>query len=276
IVAGTALASALLALARLQRDSGGWFLAWMTNMRHHALVPGRCAAFGATTLAVAALLALALRALARHRRLGDETVHWVGMLAASVPAGIVPMLTPGGWLNNLIGPALLGWMVAFLLLCDGLRGLRLDPDRAARATAWALGALTAYLLGALYDPSANVPDAERTRDVEALHALVRGLDGDVVVPMYPFVAARDGKDTPQLSLVADLDAMGSGHMPFDLPGELRAERPRWVILCGHEQEHDLPAWLGDAYVAHPVDLRVQALREETRREMTVLERVAAK
>jgi hypothetical protein len=101
--------------------------------------------------------------------------------------------------------------------------------------------------------------------------MVQKLDGDVLVPMYPFVAARDGKVTPQLSLVAEFDAM-AGHVAIDLPAVVREMRPRWVILCGHDQEHELPGWLGDAYVAHTVDLRVQALREETRRGMTVLER----
>jgi hypothetical protein len=272
VVAATALASATATLARLQHDSSGWFWIWMTEMKHHPLVPERCAVLGTVTIALAAIVAVSMRALAKRRWLSDGAVFWTGMLAASVPAGVVPMLTPGGWLNNLIGPALLAWIVALHLVCDALRGVRLRPALQTHATRWVIALLGAYLLGALYDPSANVPDAERTRDVEALHAMVRELDGDVLVPMYPFVAARDGKATPQLSLVADFDAMGSGRMPIDLPAAVRDAHPRWVILCGHDQEHDLPAWLGRAYVAHTVDLRVQALREETRRGMTVLER----
>ncbi len=270
----TALGLSLAALALLQRATGGWFWTWMTIMRHHPLVPQRCAVVGAAVLAIAALLGMAMRALSSRGWLGEPSVYWTGMLAASVPAGVMPLLTPGGWLNNLIGPALLLWLVMLLLICDGLRGAARDEALATRATRWTVGMLSALLLGALYDPSANVPDAERTRDVEALHAMVRDLDGDVLVPMYPFVAPRDGKATPQFSLVADFDSMGSGQMSVDLPGDVRRQRVKWVILCGHAQEHDLPAWLGEGYVEHAVDLRVQALREETRRGMTLLERGA--
>ncbi len=272
VAGGSALALSVGALALLQRSTDGWFWTWMTIMRHHPLVPERCAVVGAAVVTIAAVLGLAMRALAARGWLGAASWHWCGMLAASLPAGVMPLLTPGGWLNNLIGPAMLLWIVSLQLLCDGLRGAQGDPALAGRATRWVLGAFAAFLLGGLYDPSANVPDAERTRDVASLHALVRALPGDVLVPMYPFVAARDGKTTPQLSLVADFDAMGSGQMAMDLPEAMRDWRARWVVLCGHAQEHDVPEWLGRGYVEHALDLRVQALREETRRSMTLWER----
>jgi hypothetical protein len=272
IAGGSALALSAGALALLQRSTGGWFWTWMTIMRHHPLVPERCAVVGAAALAIAVLLVMTMRALAARGLLRAPSWHWCGMLVASLPAGVMPLLTPGGWLNNLIGPAMLLWIVSLQLLCDGLRGAQSDPALEERATRWVLGAFAAFLLGALYDPSANVPDAERTRDVASLHAMVRGLPGDVLVPMYPFVAARDGKTTPQLSLVADFDAMGSGRMAMDLPEAMRERRVRWVVLCGHAQERDVPAWLGRGYVEHDLDLRVQALREETRRNMTLWER----
>jgi hypothetical protein len=271
-VGGSSLALSVGALALLQRSTHGWFWTWMTIMRHHPLVPERCLVAGGAALTVAALVGLCMRALAARGWLGAPSWHWSGLLVASVPAGVVPLLTPGGWLNNLIGPALLLWLVALLLLCDGLRGVQQDPALAGRATRWVVATFTAFLLGALYDPSANVPDAERTRDVAALHAMVRDLPDDVLVPMYPFVAARDGKATPQFSLVADLDSMGSGRMAMDLPEAVRTRRARWVILCGHPQEHEVPAWLAAGYVEHTLDLRVQALREETRRSMTLWER----
>jgi hypothetical protein len=272
IVGGGSLTLAAGSLAWLQRSSGGWFWTWMTVMRHHPLVPERCVVAGAAALAIGLLVGLAVKALAARGWMRAASWHWCGMLAASVPAGVVPLLTPGGWLNNLIGPAMLLWIVALQLVCDGLRGAQDELVLAERATRWVLGAFAGFLLGALYDPSANVPDAERTRDVASLHAMVRGLPGDVLVPMYPFVAARDGKATPQLSLVADFDAMGSGRMAMDLPEAMRERRARWVVLCGHTQEQDVPGWLGAGYVEHDLDLRVQALREETRRSMTVWER----
>ena len=275
IVAASALGLSGVALAILQVRTGGWFWTWMIIMRHHPLVPERCAVSGAAVVAIGAGVGAALRALAARGWARAESYRACGMLAASVPAGVVPLLTPGGWLNNLIGPAMQLWLVLLLLLCDALRGVSADPAQGPRAARWqaaAVGGLAALLLGALYDPSANVPDAERARDVAALHAMVRGLPGEVLIPMYPFVAARDGKATPQLSLVADFDAMGSGQMAMDLPGAVRRQRPDWVILCGHAQEGDVPAWLGAGYASRAVDLRVQALREETRRGMTLWER----
>jgi hypothetical protein len=272
IVAGASLGLSVGTLALLQRSTGGWFWTWMTIMRHHPLVPERCGVAGAAVLAIAFAVGMAMRKLAARRWLTCPSWHWCGMLVASVPAGVMPMLTPGGWLNNLIGPAMLLWIVTLQLLCDGLRGVQAEPVIAERVTRWVLGAFAAFLLGALYDPSSNVPDAERTRDVASLHAMVRELPGDVLVPMYPFVAARDGKATPQFSLVADFDSMGSGQMKMDLPEAVHAQHARWVILCGHPQEHDLPKWLGQGYVEHALDLRVQALREETRRGMTLWER----
>jgi hypothetical protein len=272
IASCTGLALSCGALVVLQRDSGGWFWTWMTAMQRYPIVPERCLVAGAAVVAIAALVALAMRALARRGWLSDDSVYWAGMLAASVPAGVMPLLTPGGWLNNLIGPAMLLWMVVLHLACDGLRGLRSDPALSVRGTRWVVGVLAAFLLGALYDPRANVPDAERTNDVAALHAMLRGLDGDVLAPMYPFVAVRDGKATPQLSLIADLDLMRWAHLSVDLPGALRGAHAKWVILFGHAQEQDLPAWLGPGYREHPIDLRVQALQEETRRGMTLFER----
>jgi hypothetical protein len=217
-------------------------------MQRYPIVPERCLVAGAAVVALAALVALAMHALGRRGWLSDDSVYWTGMLAASVPAGVMPLLTPGGWLNNLIGPAMLLWIVVLHLACDGLRGLRSDPALSLRGTHWVVGVLAAFLLGALYDPRANVPDAERTNDVAALQAM------------------------PQLSLIADLDLMRWAHLSVDLPGALRGAHAKWVILFGHAQEQDLRAWLGPGYREHPIDLRVQALQEETRRGMTLLER----
>ena len=189
------------------------------------------------------------------------------MLAASVPACVGPMLSGGGWVNNLIGLAMLGLLVALLLVCDALRNMPAAAER------WVTAVFSALLLGALYDPTTNVPDAARTRDVEALHATVRSLDGDVLAPMYPFVALRDGKTTPQMSLVAYDDTAHPGDVNADPAEAIRSRQAKWVILFGHAQEEAIPGWLGARYVGQAVDLHVQALKETTGKGLTLYRKI---
>jgi hypothetical protein len=192
------------------------------------------------------------------------------MLVASVPACVAPTLTGGGWVNNLIGLAMVVLLLALLLVCDALARMQ-AADVAGR---WVVAVMSAFLLGALYDPMLNVPDAAHTRDVEALHTVVRSLDGDVLVPMYPFVAARDGKATPQVSLLAYLDSDGKGGLHLDVPEAIRSKQAEWVVLVGHPQEDEVSGWLGPGYSQDSLDLRVQALKETTGREVTLLESTA--
>jgi hypothetical protein len=90
--------------------------------------------------------------------------------------------------------------------------------------------------------------------------------------MYPFLAPLDGKSTPQVSLIAYLDASGPGRIDADVAEAIRAERPKWVVLCGHPQEDDVARWLGPAYAPEAIGLHVQALREETGGAVTLLRR----
>jgi hypothetical protein len=189
------------------------------------------------------------------------------MLAAALPACVLPTLTHGGWVNNLIGLAMLGWLTGLVLLCDALRGAGTANAPLAHVAVAMLGA---GLVGALYDPSSNVPDARRRVDVSAIHALLRGLDGGVLVPMYPFLAPRDGKTTPQISLLAYFD---SGVAGADVARAVTEKRVRWVLLLGHVEEKDVAGWLGSGYRAELLDVRVQALREETGDRATLLRRV---
>jgi hypothetical protein len=272
VASAVALGTAAAALALLQRSTGGWFWTWMTVMKHHSLVPAKCAVAVLVVVPSAIALSRVLVAFRRRGWLSDATRFWCGMLAASVPACVGPMLTGGGWVNNLIGLALLAILVALLLVCDALRGMSASTAHRTTATRWILATMSALLLGALYDPMTNVPDPARARDVEALHAKVRTLDGDVLVPMYPFIAPRDGKSTPQISLVAYLDTVGPGRPNADAAESIRSKHAKWVLLFGHAQEEGVPEWLGPTYVDERLDLRVQALKETTGDSMTLLER----
>jgi hypothetical protein len=266
--AAVAAGLAVAALVALQRSTGGWFWTWMTVMRHHELAAAKCAV-AAVAVAVAAAAAGAVIVTFRRRGwLGEESQFWCGMLAASIPASVAPWLTTGGWVNNLIGVVIVAIVVVLLLVCDALRGM----DRPSATERWIVVTLSALLLGALYDPMANVPDAVHTRDAEALHATVRALDGDVLVPMYPFVATRDGKSNPQISLVAYLDTIGRDRINADPALAVQAARPTWVVLCGHSQEEAIPDWLGPEYTNTPLALRVQALKETTGDTVRLLRR----
>lgn len=263
---GVAVALAVPILVALQRASAGWFWIWMTVMRHHALVPEKCAVAGLGVAAAAAGLGALLLALRRRGWLGEASRFWCALLAVSVVACVGPMLTGGGWVNNLIGLVLTAIVAGLLLLCDVLR----NAADSATAERWVVATLSALLLGALYDPMRYVPDAARSRDVDALHAMMRTLDGDVVAPMYPFVAVRDSKETPQISLVAYLDTVGPERLNADAAESLRDKHPKWVVLFGHPQEDGVRAWLGPEYSGERLDLRVQALQETTGDSMTLL------
>ena len=272
-LAGTvALALAVAALVALQRATGGWFWTWMMTMRTHGVVPEKCVVAGVLVVAGTAAVGSILAAFRRRGWLGEATPFWCGMLAASIPACVGPMLTGGGWINNLIGLTMLALLVALLLVCDALAHLPAHLPAPATAERWILATGSALLLGALYDPMANVPDATRRHDAEALHATIRALDGAVLAPMYPFVPVRDGKTTPQMSLVAYADTKHVGGPNADDAESIRSKDPTWVVLFGHAQEDPIPGWLGPRYVSEPVDLRVQALKETTGRSVTLLRR----
>lgn len=267
VSATVAAALALPPFILLQRATGGWFWTWMTIMRHHAWIPAKCAVAGPATAFGAAVVACVVWAFHRRRWLREPTIFWCGMLGASLPACVAPTLTWGGWVNNLIGLAMILLLLSLLLVCDALCAMA-DGEGPGR---WVVTVASALLLGALYNPILHVPDAAHWRDVAELHRLVRSLRGDVLVPMYPFVAVRDGKATAQVSLLSYFDSNGKGGLELDLPGAIRDKHPRWVLLVGHELEEDVPGWLGPGYAEHVVDLRVQALKETTGRELTVLE-----
>jgi hypothetical protein len=267
VAGGVAVGLASTVLVLLQEATGGWFWTWMTIMRHHPIEPGRVALTGPVVLGCMVIVGLAVLAFHRRGWLREPTRMWCGMLAASVPACVPPTLTGGGWVNNLIGLAMVALLLALLLICDALAASK-APEAAQR---WMVAVLSAVLFGALYDPMLNVPDGAHVHDVEALHAMVRSLDGDVLVPMYPFVPARDGRSTPQVSLLAYLDSDGKGGLDLDVPDAIRSKKPRWVVLAGHGLEERVPGWLGPGYVEDRLDLRVQALKESTGREVTLLE-----
>jgi hypothetical protein len=274
IAVGVATALALPPFLVLQGSSRGWFLTWMTVMRHHPIVLGRCVVASTVLLATAAAFLCAGLALHRRGFLREPSWFWAGMLVAAVPASVAPWLTEGGWVNNLIGVAMVALLLSLLLVGDALSGIAATtPSHVSlRMQRGFVGLLSALLVGALYDPMLNVPDAEHRRDAESLHARVRGLDGDVLIPMYPFVAARDGKTTPQVALLASLDSDGKGGLDLDVAGSIRDKHPRFLVLFGHPQENRLRTWLGRGYASVALDLSVSALKETTRREVTLLER----
>ncbi len=250
-------------------------------MSHHPFMvwkwkPGATFALAASPLLVATPVLAGV--LLWRGALRDETQLWLGMLVMAVPACLIPYLADGGWVNNLIAVAVLGWFVPLLLALDLLRLLQTRPAVASWMALGASAGLALLLWHGAHDPTQFVPGAERTRQAEEMHALVRSLDGDVLLPMYPFVVPRDGKTTPQPAIIPYLDAVNRGGVQVDIAQTMRDVHARWVILCGHDLEDGLMTrWLTPDYVVdRQVPLHVQAFLDETGHSMTVLRRVDAR
>ncbi|HEY8090228.1 MAG TPA: hypothetical protein VIF09_20345, partial [Polyangiaceae bacterium] len=91
-----------------------------------------------------------------------------------------------------------------------------------------------------------VPSAERWQRATRLDALLRGMDGCVVVSTSPFVAIRAGKTCEQPIFQAYLDALNAG-VDADYAAALTKSEASWVILTGRSAEDELPRRLGPAF-----------------------------
>src|SRR6185312_7212129 len=116
------------------------------------------------------------------RRLSASGALWAGMLAASLPAGLLPFAKGGGFENDLLPIVFLVGPATLALLCDALDALERWP-RVRRATgALVLAAGGAFLLGRSFSLARWSPDAEATRRARDLDARVASLEGGVIAP----------------------------------------------------------------------------------------------
>ncbi len=249
-------------LALLLSSSGNYWHYTMVVMREQATVPARMQS-GLTRLLEFApyLAALPLVAplLALRRRLSSSAVLWLGMLLASLPAGLLPYAKPGGWDNNFLGAVVLAGPALLCVLADTLRALQERP-RVSRAVLWAAApALALYVHARTYDYAGYMMHPAHRSGAEALNQYVRNLWGGVLIPHRPWLAVRNGHRTEQLHGVSWNDAVMAG-LDFDFEPFLRDTNPRYILLDGTENpllmesirkryvfKEDLPARTFSAY-----------------------------
>lgn len=215
-------------LVALQLASGGWFF-WLTVtlLSGHPIDGARFAAAAGSVLRFAPYLIaipVVIAIPSMRRRLAPRTALWCGMLAAGIPAGLLPFAKLGGFDNDLIPIVFLAGPVAVLIV------LSLLPE-GSRFTALAAGSV--YLAWRLYDPTAFIPGAGQRARAARLNTFVAGLPGGVLIPNHPLLAIRNGHDTPQLHTMPYLDLIGAG-FGEGLFAYVEDSKARWAILDGRE------------------------------------------
>jgi hypothetical protein len=224
-------------LAVLQASTDGWFMTWLLNTRHHEMKLSQLE--GMKELGAFLPLLAPLLAFVRGER-RPRAWLWIGMLGASLVAGVLAFLKTGGWLNNLIAPVVLLGPVTWLVATR-------EPGRRWGVQAATI-ALTAGVLWRLeYDPSRLSPTSEQLDQARQANELVRGLDGCVAVPTYPFLPIRNGHPCPEVSSQANHDAELAG-MTVDLGRALANTGARWVVLTGAYGEAVPPGYVFDREV----------------------------
>lgn len=223
----------ILLVAQLATD--GWFLTWITLMRKHKYNLARLTSGPAAVLGFAPYLyavPVLFGALLWKRWLSARGALWAGMLLTSVPVSLLPHIKAGGYLNNLMPVVVLAGPVTLILCGDLVNGLRRGEARGRVRGGVAAGLVVAaaalWLVVKSYDPKPFMVTAELRRKAVALNQLVRGLEGGVIVPDHPFLAARNGVKTPQAHAMAVWDAFSAG-VTGDIWAFVAASQARWLL-----------------------------------------------
>jgi hypothetical protein len=230
-LAGATFAMCAVALAVLAFATDGWFFVWLFDQSRHGFrsADDWSAALGRFAIHAPFLLGLPwlVPRLAARKALRPATVKWAAMLGAAFVASMLPFMKVWGWSNVLMPFVVLSWPVGLLFASDWARA---SPPRAASAiaagTLVAGAALSAMLL---FDRAPFVPNAERRAAADRLRALVRELDGPVVVTTSPFVALREGKGTEQPILQGYADAQRGG-LRVNYAAALDRSGAKWLIV----------------------------------------------
>lgn len=176
-----------------------------------------------------------LFAVAAYKRLlTSRAILWLGMLAASYPASMLPYAKQGGYLNNLLPVAVLAGPVA---LCLAGAVLRKAPP-AARITSgleWGLAFSFGFLLyNKLFDPAPFMVTEERRANAARLYERLDGLGDSVLIPHHPFVAIKAGSKIEQFHEMPWVDFWLAGVKGLDLRPHMDRLAPEYVVLSGME------------------------------------------
>jgi hypothetical protein len=227
-----------LVLVALQLASRGWY--WMLTvsfLQNHQLLPERVG-LGFRMLARFAPflvpLPLVVGVLAWKRRLAADTVLWVGMLVAAIPAALLPFAKVGGFSNDFLPIAfMIGPGTAFIA-ADLIAAFRRHP-RAELAVQTLIFVAGGVFLGLrTWDVSRFTPTADAFRRARDLNAHVAKLPGGVVASRHPFLAIHNGHDTLQWMDMPYLDMLWANFTDLNLGGYVDKAHPQWALVAGTE------------------------------------------
>jgi hypothetical protein len=254
LLAGVSVVAGLAILGLAHWSTEGWFWKWITLMSKHKLQlerlttgPRAVLEFAPYLYAVPPLLVV----LAVKRWLSPRGALWAGMLWMAAPASILPHIKEGGFLNNLMPVVFLAGGCTLILFADLVNGIRRHRPRAAGvALAVVLASAAGWLIVKRYDTRPFVVTAERRRKAVALNELVRGLEGGVLIPEHPFLAARNGVTVPQVHAMAHWDAWSAG-LSLDIFGAINRSDARWLLWNVNAVPPGRP--IGPYHFVRPVD-----------------------
>lgn len=221
--------------------SRGWFVVWLFDMSRHPIAwrsagEGLRLCFKQAPYLPFAFATAAV--LGWRRQLRPETVKWLGALGAVIAGALLAYSKVGGWLNLFVPVFLLSGPVAMFVATDALVAAGWE-----RPSTQALAAAVGVTLGVIlhverYDPTRFIPTAAMGRAAKRFDAIVRDLDGEVVVTTKPFVPIRVGKRANQPIFQAFYDA-ANANIAVDYIGSLEASGARWIIVSGIVFEREL-------------------------------------
>jgi hypothetical protein len=259
--------------------SDGWFTYYVFSLpRQHAVEPSGYVGFWLNDLLRHVPIALVMIVLLvaagfRRWREGPAPAFYAALGLGGVAVSWLSRLHTGGEVNVLM-PAFASIAIAFGLaiaylpvVIDGLK----EMGRAAkeRLEALALVAVICQLLLLAFNPLPWTPTQTDRQTGDELVEVIRGIQGDVIIPTAPYLAARAGKPTTAhlMALMDVLRADGSAAVRRELAADVRRalRNPRYeaVLLCdpqGWFRDMPLPddfVYVGEA-VQTPRDSRSES------------------
>ncbi len=241
LLAGVTCLLCGLLLGALQWTSDGWYYRWISVLNTHPLSFERLWLGTRLVLAFAPFLpGIALLAVWLRRRgvLTPRSLVWLAMLAAAIPASLLPFAKIGGFNNNLMPLVVIGGLAATRVVIDGFDALvahtrRTASPRLERALAVAavLGGVAFFFVNR-YDAQVFMPTPELRARAVALNQLVAGLEGAVLMPSHPFIPIRNGKTNDQMHVMSWWDASQSPLASrLDSDAFLARSDPDWLLAA---------------------------------------------
>lgn len=227
-----------LALVAIQYTSKGWY--WMytvTLLQDQVILPARFL-YGVILVAKFAPfvvpVVIVTPALAVARRLSVQSVLWVGMFAASIPASLLPFAKVGGFSNDFMPVCFMLAPATAFVVSDVLRALARHPRVALAVQTCLFAGSAAFMVIRTYDFKRFVPTADHFRRAAVINAKLAGLQGGVLLPRHPFAPIHDGHTTLQWSDMPYLDMVWSGFGDLNLGAYIDKSKAKWAVVSGTE------------------------------------------